>query len=1162
MTYKFVEVESFGKTKLIFDSETNAALVLDKTGEKFEIRGADGQPTSIDDGNSWRMVSAEVEEVDSDGNWKGQHPNWPEDTQRGWIVWQNQKTGEYQQSLYKIDSDNKQSWWEELYEPANVSQEITRKDVDPKELFELERIHSMDVNEDGVLSEGQFIDWKKALALKFIGPDGKEVGGRDDSTDSQKRITIDYRTFTDSDQKVKLLNADGRESVASSIPLGSWSADRHAKLSLNRHGHERDDTKFFDISSSGTLTFKKEPEFSSSDETDIGKYNVVIKAVDKVSSTERSQEVTIRRRELIMVTNNNDSGSGSFRDAITKGNRYAENGIPVEIAFKESMVISPTSTYIFLEGDWLINEYQTKNITIMGKNTADNKQMNGPLIQMGDRFYEDYHPRTNEGLGFPPLTIKMSGVNLSHANPWATNRGNGESLGPEDWGPGCRTKGAALLKLYGHLDYRDSVIQENKVTGITALSHWADTLEEGHRSEKLNGIDFLGNTAAGSKYKWNSFNDMFFSTRGVPVEIQSVRRSNNATNDNVERETLHVGTLGVINGDRNDWVAGNAHGTFFAGAEDEDGETPLLISATSYFVDKTKANIQGNSYQLDTTKDHVIYLATEGPQGDGVIRPTISGGEGLIKAVNKLNNHIHKTKSVAEIKGSRKSWFTPANIAGAAMALGQAGSVYQKLHPSKTKPSQLVTRATDLAMAGLDLVGGVPGAKAIAGIAKVGFSIFTHEMSENARIEEELQVKKETDAKRDAITNLLPKSGKLETQTFLEYGQGRTRETFNDFQIGKHTLHFAPGLNPQFLYKNNGSTQRDTIFIDHSDQKPTGDSSPKRIAILNLSEESTKELRKAVNKNGYFETLLHLLPTDNGEGEYMIGTQSQWKFQNSKQMAPDMGPAGDRVIVKRATGYNGDITTETFAGDDIIVGDEGNNEILAGVGNDYIQPKRGTDTIYGQEGRDLVSYIDLHKPISVTVNQEKTLKVGFMDDTSNSLDATLTSIEALKVMGGSRVDLTNAKRPVLDVIVIEEGDLARETFYTIEAGAAGTDITGSDYNDHFRIDFTDDFNQPTDDLIFRGTESKVDGGDGYDILAITGLGALKMKDNSKTFFLKTDRNEIIMKENGKKDCVLLSYENIEDEHVSFLDSELNANTGEITFTAAQLALISPNTDLL
>ena len=53
-----------------------------------------------------------------------------------------------------------------------------------------------------------------------------------------------------------------------------------------------------------------------------------------------------------------------------------------------------------------------------------------------------------------------------------------------------------------------------------------------------------------------------------------------------------------------------------------------------------------------------------------------------------------------------------------------------------------------------------------------------------------------------------------------------------------------------------------------------------------------------------------------------------------------------------------------------------------------------------------------------------------------------------------------------------------------------------------------------------------------------------------------------MKENGKKDCVLLSYENIEDEHVSFLDSELNANTGEITFTAAQLALISPNTDLL
>ena len=82
-------------------------------------------------------------------------------------------------------------------------------------------------------------------------------------------------------------------------------------------------------------------------------------------------------RTLIRVTNNQDEGKGSLRDAIRLGNEAVNKGNAVEIVFTSSLHIKAKSSYVLEKGDWLFNERLTKNIIV------DGKEATGPLLQIG-----------------------------------------------------------------------------------------------------------------------------------------------------------------------------------------------------------------------------------------------------------------------------------------------------------------------------------------------------------------------------------------------------------------------------------------------------------------------------------------------------------------------------------------------------------------------------------------------------------------------------------------------------------------------------------------------------------------------------------------------------------------------------------------------------------
>ena len=80
------------------------------------------------------------------------------------------------------------------------------------------------------------------------------------------------------------------------------------------------------------------------------------------------------QRELIWVTS--DNNEGSLRDAIKKRNILAEQGKAIEIVFTGNLSIKPMQQknlhqYTINGGDWLINNRDTKNITIDGSNQKE-----------------------------------------------------------------------------------------------------------------------------------------------------------------------------------------------------------------------------------------------------------------------------------------------------------------------------------------------------------------------------------------------------------------------------------------------------------------------------------------------------------------------------------------------------------------------------------------------------------------------------------------------------------------------------------------------------------------------------------------------------------------------------------------------------------------------
>ena len=198
-------------------------------------------------------------------------------------------------------------------------------------------------------------------------------------------------------------------------------------------------------------------------------------------------------RALLWVSNNKDDGEGSLRSAIDQGHELVKQGKAIEIAFTGNFRIKPIQEkckiyrnmpeqnyiplcgsdsrsltaenydytnrtnehqYTIYGGDWLINNRNTKNITIDGSSQKS-------LGWVRPLFGIQYPSKTGKTSLVPDYSIEPTRVDISRIN-LVNNEVKGGAIKGSG---GSLATGAAVLHWGGHLTWRDSVIQKNKVSG-------------------------------------------------------------------------------------------------------------------------------------------------------------------------------------------------------------------------------------------------------------------------------------------------------------------------------------------------------------------------------------------------------------------------------------------------------------------------------------------------------------------------------------------------------------------------------------------------------------------------------------------------------------------------------------------------------------------------
>ena len=191
-------------------------------------------------------------------------------------------------------------------------------------------------------------------------------------------------------------------------------------------------------------------------------------------------------RFVIKVTNNNEDGEGSLREAILQGNQAVQEGKAVEIAFTSSFHIKVKTGYHLEKGDWTFNKDLTKNIIIDGENAS------GPLFQIGNQ--NNINSSVNAG-EVEDLKVDITRMHLinSHVKGGDGEKGGGGGLGA----------GSALLHYNGHVTWRESSFQGNTVEG----GKGAEGAKGGNSFYATGANDFVDPTSGESGDRAGGFND-------------------------------------------------------------------------------------------------------------------------------------------------------------------------------------------------------------------------------------------------------------------------------------------------------------------------------------------------------------------------------------------------------------------------------------------------------------------------------------------------------------------------------------------------------------------------------------------------------------------------------------------------------------------------------
>ena len=646
-------------------------------------------------------------------------------------------------------------------------------------------------------------------------------------------------------------------------------------------------------------------------------------------------------------------------------------------------------------------------------------------------------------------------------------------------------------------------------------------MDEANSSLKLNNVDFINNKAVGGP-NVGRFRDIF--SRKIVVDNHDVTLSSGGQLQ--ESATVESATPESINDDHLQTDKTKVYDVSGRFKKLQTSQyAPELIYSASYT--KTHAGVAPKSFRLNPNKDSVIGLTVYHDQLY-THQGEIIGAENLLNAVNRITNHVYKTKTEAEIRGTRGS------MQALYRGTENTGSLTNGVASSYAKDFGFLVGglATEdgflskvLPKKGITALGYLGPAAGVVGL--IGEFIFTR-LEEDQRIERELASKKAIDKEKEQVQSLIPDNISMEPFKLIHE---QTIDIFEDFKFGRDQIVFNQGIRPVFDdYSPDGS-----VYIKASD-KGSGvvDNSAKVIAQINLPDADNLLIKSTGNSNEkYFNSLLHLLEFGEGNSEekrYVLSKDTDWKYlwTNDSQHKPVTGFANDRVVIDRSKGGSGlkptdPLTISTFSGNDRVTGDSGKNIIFAGSGSDYIAPNLGEDTVDGGPGFDTVDYIvGPDQPVTIaTVSNSDVWTVAGVNS-QLSLASSLSNVESLRVPGGSSIDLSNAKAPTAMMSLVRDvsddkvsnplapsgsgaspansSQLKGQAAYLV-ATRAGSSFTGSSHNDVIYIDLFDSNLSPNDIQ-----KSTVNGGAGANELLIDGFARhIEKEPDGKNYFFEVSK---------------------------------------------------------
>ncbi|KZR83572.1 hypothetical protein PMIT1342_00364 [Prochlorococcus marinus str. MIT 1342] len=631
-------------------------------------------------------------------------------------------------------------------------------------------------------------------------------------------------------------------------------------------------------------------------------------------------------------------------------------------------------------------------------------------------------------------------------------------------------------------------------------------------SLKLDNIDFIDNEAKGGKGT-GRFRTIFSKNTEVKFNDVTIERNG---------KTSTVAENWGFKSHHSKNIVHQADGKF---KKMDKHDAPVIIHSASY-EQKDDAQIAGKEFRLNPNVDNVISLKAynESKYTQDV---EIKGSENLLKALNIINDTALQTESEAEIQKTHKGIMKGIPVIGSFNDGVLAGFV--KKEGGNLLKDQATKRITKRWGEGV-----AKTAKKFVGL--IGFGAFLvegiiNQLEEDARIKQELEIKKKIDETRNKVKTLIPDKLSIDP---IKVIHSRTNDVFRDFVIGQDQIIFDAGIRPTLKYRADG---RIDIMMGAISEKET-DNKTTKIGEIWLDEDQHALIAGTVwSKDEYFDTLLHVREFGDHK-RYVLAKDTTWNYLRGNALTQQITTsiANDRLIIERDVegGVKNDeqIKVHTHQGNDRITGDQGNSKIKGGRGNDFIAPGLGIDEVIGGPGFDTVDYSKLDHSITISTNTDDKLEAIINDKGSKLLSKdSLEGVESIHSTGGSNIDLSKAKQPTegIDLSNLEQrtkGITFNHPSYLIATGS-GSQIDGSNFDDIVMISYHSDFNiDPTSCIEQKSTVTKLDGKGGSNILLIDGLSNYLSKGNSFELVIKWnpaegklyDATTGIWRDDGKQNC--------------------------------------------